>query len=91
MHAAVGMNDQVVFGVVPAGGHPERVKDQGRGLGRVWDGVATAALRALQRPHRGRNTRIRLIARRAFGFHSPDALIALTKFTLGRYCPPLPR
>ena len=36
------------------------------------------------------NTRIRLIARRAFGFHSPDALIALAKLTLGGYCPPLP-
>jgi transposase len=36
------------------------------------------------------NTQIRLIARRAFGFHSPDALIALAMFTLGGLCPSLP-
>ena len=36
------------------------------------------------------NTRIRLIARRAFGFHSPDALIALAMLTLGGLCPALP-
>ena len=36
------------------------------------------------------NTRIRLIARRAFGFHSPEALIALSLLSLGGLCPPLP-
>ena len=36
------------------------------------------------------NTRIRLITRRAFGFHSPEALIALAMLTLGGLCPPLP-
>jgi transposase len=36
------------------------------------------------------NTRIRLIARRAFGFHSPEALIALSLLALGGLCPPLP-
>jgi transposase len=36
------------------------------------------------------NTQIRLITRRAFGFHSADALIALTKLTLSGLCPPLP-
>jgi transposase len=36
------------------------------------------------------NSRIRLITRRAFGFHSPDALIALAMLTLGGLCPPLP-
>lgn len=36
------------------------------------------------------NTRIRLVARRAFGFHTPDALIALAKLTLGGHCLPLP-
>lgn len=36
------------------------------------------------------NTQIRLIARRAFGFHSPEALIALAKLTLSGLCPPLP-
>jgi transposase len=36
------------------------------------------------------NTTIRLITRRAFGFHSPHALIALAMLTLGGLCPPLP-
>ena len=36
------------------------------------------------------NTQIRLIARRAFGFHSPTALIALAMLKLGGLCPPLP-
>lgn len=36
------------------------------------------------------NTKIRLIARRAFGFHSPDALIALAMLDLAGLCPPLP-
>ncbi|MGH2851838.1 MAG: ISL3 family transposase [Solirubrobacteraceae bacterium] len=37
------------------------------------------------------NTQIRLITRRAFGFHSANALIALAMLTLGGLCPPLPR
>jgi len=36
------------------------------------------------------NTTIRLITRRAFGFHSAAALIALAMLTLGGLCPPLP-
>jgi transposase len=36
------------------------------------------------------NTQIRLITRRAFGFHSPDAAIALAMLSLGGLCPPLP-
>ena len=37
------------------------------------------------------NTQIRLITRRAYGFHSADALIALTMLTLAGLCPSLPR
>ena len=37
------------------------------------------------------NTQIRLITRRAFGFHSPAALIALAMLKLANLCPPLPR
>jgi transposase len=37
------------------------------------------------------NTQIRLIARRAFGFHSPAPLIALAMLKLAGLCPPLPR
>jgi transposase len=36
------------------------------------------------------NTNIRLITRRAFGFHSANALIALAMLTLAGLCPPLP-
>jgi transposase len=37
------------------------------------------------------NTQIRLITRRAFGFHTPHALIALAMLSLSDLCPPLPR
>jgi hypothetical protein len=33
------------------------------------------------------NTRLRLLMRRAFGFHSPDALIALAMLNFGGLCP----
>ncbi|MGZ6585388.1 MAG: transposase [Solirubrobacteraceae bacterium] len=37
------------------------------------------------------NTQIRLLTRRAFGFHSSDAPIALAMLSLADLCPPLPR
>ncbi|MEH0846423.1 ISL3 family transposase [Micromonospora sp. CPCC 205711] len=37
------------------------------------------------------NAKIRLITRMAFGFHSPDALIALAMLSLGGHRPELPR
>ena len=36
------------------------------------------------------NTKLRLLIRIAFGFHSPDALIRLAMLALGGLCPPLP-
>jgi transposase len=36
------------------------------------------------------NTKIRLLTRMAFGFHSPEALVALAMLSLGGHCPPLP-
>lgn len=36
------------------------------------------------------NTKIRLIIRRAFGFHTPEAAVALVLLCLGGLCPPLP-
>ncbi len=36
------------------------------------------------------NTTLRLICRRAYGFHSADALIALAMLRVGGLCPPLP-
>ncbi len=56
-----------------------------------WTAIAAALLHGLSNaPIEAANTRIRLIARRAFGLHTPDALIALAKLTLGGYCPHLP-
>ena len=46
-------------------------------------GLTNAALEAA-------NTKVRLIIRRAFGFHSPEAAIALVLLCLGGLCPPLP-
>jgi transposase len=34
------------------------------------------------------NTQIRLITRRGFGYHSPNAVIALAMLSLGGPCPP---
>ena len=36
------------------------------------------------------NTKIRLLTRMAFGFKSPEAMIAVAMLNLGGYCPPLP-
>jgi len=36
------------------------------------------------------NTKLRLLTRLAFGFHSPQPLIALAMLRLGGLCPPLP-
>ena len=36
------------------------------------------------------NTKIRLLTRIAFGFRSPEALVALALLDRGGYCPPLP-
>jgi len=35
------------------------------------------------------NTKLRLLTRIAFGFRSPDALVALAMLDLGGMCPPL--
>jgi transposase len=36
------------------------------------------------------NTQLRLITRRAYGFHTPEALIALAMLSLSDLCPLLP-
>jgi transposase len=50
----------------------------------IENGLSNARVEAI-------NTQIRMITRRAFGFHSPDALIALAMLSLAGLCPPLPR
>jgi transposase len=36
------------------------------------------------------NTHLRVLTRRAYGFHSPEALIGMAMLTRGGLCPPLP-
>jgi transposase len=36
------------------------------------------------------NTHLRVLTRRAYGYHSPDALIAIADLTRGGLWPPLP-
>jgi transposase len=36
------------------------------------------------------DTHLRALTKRAYGFHSPDALIAMALLTRGGLCPPLP-
>lgn len=36
------------------------------------------------------NTHLRVLTRRAYGFHIPDALIAMAMLTRGGLCPALP-
>ena len=52
--------------------------------------VATLTHRLSNARMEAANTTIRLITRRAFGFHSAAALTALAMLTLGGLCPPLP-
>jgi transposase len=52
-------------------------------LAAIRHGLSNARVEAI-------NTQIRLIARRAFGFHTPQALISLAMLKLSGLCPPLP-
>jgi transposase len=52
-------------------------------LAAIQHGLSNARVEAI-------NTQIRLITRRAFGFHSPQAPIALAMLSLADLCPPLP-
>ena len=61
------------------------ITDQKAGiLAAITNGLSNARVEAI-------NTQIRLITRRAFGFHTPEALIALAMLSLAGLCPPLPR
>ncbi len=60
------------------------ITDQRPGIvAAIEHGLSNARVEAI-------NTQIRLITRRAFGFHSPHALIALAMLSLANLCPPLP-
>jgi transposase len=63
----------------------DTIEEQRAGIeAAIRHGLSNARVEAI-------NTQIRLITRRAFGFHSPNALIALTMLSLAGLCPPLPR
>jgi transposase len=53
-------------------------------IGNTLDSGVTSALAE------NTNTHITVLARRAYGFHSPEALIAMIELTRGGLCPPLP-
>jgi transposase len=60
------------------------ITDQRAGIvAAIQHGLSNARVEAI-------NTQIRLITRRAFGFHTPDALIALAMLSLADLCPSLP-
>jgi len=61
------------------------ISDQRAGiLAAIDHGLSNARVEAI-------NTQIRMLTRRAFGFHTPEALIALAMLSLNGLCPPLPR
>jgi len=61
------------------------ITDQRAGItAAIQHGLSNARVEAI-------NTQIRVITRRAFGFHSADALIALAMLSLADLCPSLPR
>jgi len=62
-----------------------------RKVARHRTGIAATLLHGLSNARvEALNTRIRLLTRIAFGFHSARALIALAMLSLGGLCPPLP-
>ncbi|MGH3687428.1 MAG: transposase [Pseudonocardiaceae bacterium] len=52
-------------------------------LNAVEHGLSNARIEAT-------NTHLRLLTRRAYGYHSPESLIAMADLTRGGLCPPLP-
>jgi transposase len=60
------------------------IRDQRAGIeAAIRNGLSNARVEQI-------NTQIRLITRRGFGYHSPQAVIALAMLSLGGLCPPLP-
>ncbi len=60
----------------------------------VGDMSPTQTRRSAPHPQPGlqitTNTKLRVIHRRAYGFHTPEAMIALGMLALGGLCPDLP-
>jgi transposase len=79
-----------VAGLGQALPHP-RLRGAGKAIARHRADIQAALTQGLSN---GRveavNTKIRLLTRVAFGFKSPEALLALAMLSLGGLCPPLP-
>ena len=71
-----------------AGGHPTS-GSPGRTSRPMRHGSAARSTAWSSPPYPGPATKIRLLTRIAFGFHSARALIALAMLSLGGLCPPL--
>ena len=67
------------------------MKNVARSIRDNYDGICTALLDQLSNGRlEAMNTKLRLLTRLAFGFHSPKPPIALAMLELGGLCPPLP-
>src|SRR5262249_15498075 len=62
-----------------------RTVDEFRDL--IWNTLETGLSNAVVE---ATNNHLRLLTRRAYGFHSADALIAMSELTVGGLCPSLP-
>jgi transposase len=63
----------------------------GRKIRKNLPGIEAAMLNKLSNAIvESTNTKLRVLTRMAYGFASPDALIALALLDRGGYCPPLP-
>jgi len=69
----------------------EPMKKVARSIRDHYDGICSALLNQLSNGRlESMNTKLRLLTRLAFGFHSHKPLIALAMLKLGGLCPPLP-
>jgi len=67
------------------------MKKVARSIRDNYDGICSALLNQLSNGRlEAMNTKLKLLTRLAFGFHSERPLIALAKLKLGGLCPPLP-
>lgn len=65
--------------------------DLGRRLRRFRDLIInTCRHRASNAKAEAGNNNLRLLTRRAYGYHTPETLLAMSELTLGQLCPPLP-
>jgi transposase len=70
----------------------EPMKKVARAIRANRDGIDAALVHGLSNARlESSNTKLKLLVRLAFGFHSHAPLIALAMLKMGGLCPPLPR